>query len=304
MTLDGLKAFSESYINTLSKSYHFGFGVACLSLIISMLIFWGFRKYYAQADLTERQKARSEALKSQVVELTPQQTKERLIALGLVFFVVIFFWMAFHQSAVTLTYFARDYTVPSVGQDDEPLVRHRRSPLAIRGGHRPRLPSEKGVRRRRSASSGGAAFAVFAILAYVRYSGYEDVNPFTPQKFQHFNPFFIVALTPLVVAIFGWLNRKGREPSAPRKIGVGMIITAAAYSILVSGFTRSAQPARPRRPGRPGGIPSLRILAHLDLLPGDNCRALPQPDRDFLRLSRRSAQVQGPDAGRLVCGDG
>jgi POT family proton-dependent oligopeptide transporter len=67
----------------------------------------------------------------------------------------------------------------------------------------------------------------------MRYGGYEDVNPFTPQKFQHFNPFFIVALTPLVVAMFGWLNGKGREPSAPRKIGVGMIITAAAYSILV-----------------------------------------------------------------------
>ncbi|MBP1766461.1 MAG: major facilitator transporter, partial [Candidatus Aminicenantes bacterium] len=47
LTLESLKAFSESYINTLSKSYHFGFGVACLSLIISMLVFRGFRKYYA-----------------------------------------------------------------------------------------------------------------------------------------------------------------------------------------------------------------------------------------------------------------
>jgi POT family proton-dependent oligopeptide transporter len=51
--------------------------------------------------------------------------------------------------------------------------------------------------------------------------------------FQHFNPFFIVVLTPIVIGIFGWLNRKGKEPSAPRKIGIGMLITAAAYSILV-----------------------------------------------------------------------
>jgi len=49
-----------------------------------------------------------------VVELTPAQTKERLVALGLVFFVVIFFWMAFQQSAVSMTFFARDYTVPHV----------------------------------------------------------------------------------------------------------------------------------------------------------------------------------------------
>jgi POT family proton-dependent oligopeptide transporter len=232
VTLDGLKAFSESYINALSKSYHYGFGVACLSLIISMLIFWGFRKFYAQADLTERQKSKSETLKSQLVVLTPQQTKERLIALGLVFFVVIFFWMAFHQSAVTLTYFARDYTVPSVGQatnlwfDIVGLLSIFGAVIGLvfllRKGSRPTV-----------RLAGGAAFAAFAVLAYARYNRYEDVNPFTPQKFQHFNPFFIVALTPLVVAIFGWLNRKGREPSAPRKIGVGMIITAAAYSILV-----------------------------------------------------------------------
>jgi len=69
-----------------------------------MLIFWGFRKYYRQADVTEKQKAASTQLKSQVVELTPEQTKERLVALGLVFFVVIFFWMAFQQSAVSMTF--------------------------------------------------------------------------------------------------------------------------------------------------------------------------------------------------------
>jgi POT family proton-dependent oligopeptide transporter len=116
VTADTLRGFSENYINVLSKSYHFGFGVACLSLVISMAVFWAFRKHYKLADLTERQKAKSEAHKGQIVELTREQTRERLVALGLVFFVVIFFWMAFHQSAVTMTYFARDYTVPSVGQ--------------------------------------------------------------------------------------------------------------------------------------------------------------------------------------------
>jgi POT family proton-dependent oligopeptide transporter len=232
VTLDGLRAFSETYINTLSKSYHFGFAVACLSLVISMLIFRGFRKYYAHADLTERQKAKSEALKSQVIELTPQQTKERLIALGLVFFVVIFFWMAFHQSAVTLTYFARDYTVPSVGQMTN-LWFDIVGLLSLLGAAVGLVFVLKKGSSQTSRLIGGGAFAIFSFLTYLRYSGYEDSNPFTPQKFQHFNPFFIVALTPLVVAIFGWLNRRDREPSAPRKIGLGMIITAASYSILV-----------------------------------------------------------------------
>jgi len=234
VTLDTLGAFATRYINTLSKSYHLGFGVACISLIISMAIFWGFRKHYKTAALTERQKAKSETLKSQVVELTREQTRERLIALGLVFVVVIFFWMAFHQSAVTLTYFARDYTVPSVGQATNLLFDMT--------GLLPAFLSLLGLFfLARKASSGltrllgGAAFAGFGVLAYLRYSGYDAVNPFQPQMFQHFNPFFIVVLTPIVVGIFGWLNRKGKEPSAPRKIGIGMLTTAAAYAILIVG---------------------------------------------------------------------
>ena len=232
VTLDTLGRFATDYINALGKSYHFGFGVACVSLIISMVVFWAFRKHYKLADLTERQKAKSETLKSQIVELSREQTRERLIALGLVFGVVIFFWMAMHQSAVTMTYFARDYTVPSVGQatnlwfDLTGLLSVFLSVLGL-------------IFLVRKASSGlarilgGAAFVGFGILAFLRYSGYAATNPFQPQMFQHFNPFFIVALTPMIIGIFGWLNRKGKEPSAPRKIGIGMLITAAAYAILV-----------------------------------------------------------------------
>jgi POT family proton-dependent oligopeptide transporter len=234
VTLGTLRAFSGTYINTLSKSYHFGFGVACLSLIVSMAVFWAFRKHYALADLSERQKARSEALKSQVVELTREQTRERLVALGLVFFVVIFFWMAFQQSAVTLTYFARDYTVPSVGKATN-LWFDLTGLLAVFLSVVGLIFLLRKASGKLARPLGGLAFAGFGVLAYLRYSGYKDVNPFQPQMFQHFNPFFIVALTPLVVGLFGWLNRKKKEPSAPRKIGVGMLVTAAAYAILVVG---------------------------------------------------------------------
>jgi POT family proton-dependent oligopeptide transporter len=232
VTLESLKLFSESYINALSKSYHYGFGVACISLIISMLIFWGFRKFYGHADLTERQKAKSEALKSQLIELTPQQTKERLIALGLVFFVVIFFWMAFHQSAVTMTFFARDYTVPNVGKATN-LWFDIVGLLSIFGAFIGLFFLLRKGSRSTARLLGGAVFAVFAVLSYMRYTGYADSNPFTPQKFQHFNPFFIVALTPLIVGFFAFLNKIGKEPSTPRKIGLGMLITAVSFAILV-----------------------------------------------------------------------
>jgi POT family proton-dependent oligopeptide transporter len=234
VTLGTLKAFSAHYINVLGRSYHFGFGVALISLLLSMVIFWGFRKYYKHADLTEKQKAASAAHRDKIVELTPQQTRQRLVALGLVFLVVIFFWMAFQQSSLTMIFFARDYTVPSVGQftflwfDIAGLLSIF---LALVGLYFL-------LRRAASALSralGGATFVVFGILAYLRLRGYSQVNPFQPQQFQHFNPFFIVALSPIVIGLFGYLNKRGKEPSAPRKIGIGMVITAAAFTVLVAG---------------------------------------------------------------------
>ncbi len=243
VTLETLKQFAENYLGTLSKSYHFGFGVACLSLIVSMLIFWGFRKYYRQADVTEKQKAASTELKSQVAELTPAQTKERLVALGLVFFVVIFFWMAFQQSAVSMTFFARDYTVPHVDKvtniwfDLMSLVPLFLSIVGLVFLLRPK--ASKSARL-----GGGLALVIFGILTYLRYRTYPESNPFQPQRFQHFNPFFIVALTPLVISLFSYLNKKGKEPSAPRKIGYGMLLTAAAFSILVIGSLHLPSPAQ------------------------------------------------------------
>lgn len=231
---NNLNEFATTYINSLSESYHYAFGVACISLIMSMIVFWTLKKYYKQADMTEKQKAASETHKNQVVTMAPEQVRERLIALGLVFFVVIFFWMAFHQNGAAMTIFARDYNIDHVGKFTNlwfdlfgllPIF------LSIVGLYF--------VIRKNSSNksrlTGGLVFIVFAILAYLRLRTYGESNDFTPQKFQHFNPFFIVALTPIVVGIFSWLGRQGKEPSSPKKIGIGMLITACGFMILVIG---------------------------------------------------------------------
>jgi POT family proton-dependent oligopeptide transporter len=248
---NNLEEFSRYYINNLAESYHWAFGVACLSLVASMIIFWGFRKYYKHADLTEKQKAKSDAHKAQMIIMTPEQTRQRLIALGLVFFVVIFFWMAFHQNGAAMTAFARDYTVDKVAKytniwfDLFGLLPIFLTVLSLyfvfrRNGN---------IQSRLLGLIGAAVFIILALLRIEGlgffgiqnvtpghfFAGYNVENEFTPEKFQHFNPFFIVALTPIVVGIFNWLRKKGREPSAPRKIGIGMIITGVGFIILVIG---------------------------------------------------------------------
>jgi len=229
-----LNEFATTYINALSKSYHYAFGVACFSLVVSMIVFWGLRKYYKHADMTEKQKAASEEHKNQVITMAPAQVRERLIALGLVFFVVIFFWMAFHQNGAAMTIFARDYNVDHVGKFTNlwfdlfgllPIF------LSLVGMY---FVIKKGSSNK-SRLIGGIVFVVFAILAWLRLRTYGESNDFTPQKFQHFNPFFIVALTPVVVGLFTWLGKRGKEPSSPKKIGIGMIITACGFLILVIG---------------------------------------------------------------------
>jgi POT family proton-dependent oligopeptide transporter len=248
---NNLEEFSRYYINNLAESYHWAFGVACLSLIASMIIFWGFRKHYKHADLTERQKSKSKEHRDQMITLTPEQTRQRLIALGLVFFVVIFFWMAFHQNGAAMTAFARDYTVDRVAKytniwfDLFGLLPIFLTVLSLYFVFR----KNGSLQSRIIGVIGSVVFIILALLRIegLGFFGIRDVNPghffagynaeneFTPEKFQHFNPFFIVALTPVVVGIFNWLRKNGREPSAPRKIGIGMVITGIGFMILVIG---------------------------------------------------------------------
>ena len=54
-----------------------------------------------------------------------------------------------------------------------------------------------------------------------------------PETYQFFEPFFIVALTPLLLALFSRLNRRDREPSTPVKILLGMLIMSLAMIVMV-----------------------------------------------------------------------
>ncbi len=54
-----------------------------------------------------------------------------------------------------------------------------------------------------------------------------------PETYQFFEPFFILALTPLLLALFSRLNRRAKEPSTPVKILFGMLIMSLAMIVMV-----------------------------------------------------------------------
>ena len=225
-----LRVFAENYINELSISYHYGFSVACFSLIVSMLIYQAFKKTFKHADVNTKQAAAGGKQES-IVELTPEQTRSRITALVLVFAVVIFFWMAFHQNGLTLTFFARDYTARTA---DGALgmsfnVFYLVLVIALVYSLFSFFQSKAGKTK---AISAVVAVLSVGILAYNYLTLNGSSIEVLPQMFQQFNPFFVVALTPVSLAVFGALAKRGKEPSAPRKIGIGMLIAALGFVIM------------------------------------------------------------------------
>ncbi|NIJ07811.1 POT family proton-dependent oligopeptide transporter [Sphingomonas vulcanisoli] len=53
--------------------------------------------------------------------------------------------------------------------------------------------------------------------------------------FQSINSFWIIAMAPVLAGIWTWLGRKGWEPSAPAKFGLGMIQLGLGFLVLVWG---------------------------------------------------------------------
>lgn len=168
---------------------------------------------------------------SLIFQISTHEERPRVVALTLVFVVVIFFWMSFHQNGLTLTMYARDYTNQYVGPFTNLFFNlwSILSVIAAIGGCAMFFFTKK-----MSLRIGGAiGFLAFGALSYYFTTTYTASNLISPEVFQSFNPLFIVALTPLVMGVFAWLNKKDKEPSSPRKIGIGMIIAAMGFILVL-----------------------------------------------------------------------
>lgn len=224
--------FCTIYIDQLSRAYNYGFAVACISLIVSMAIYIIFRSSFKHADVNNKQQKMNGTAKEQE-ELSPEETRQRIIALMLVFAVVIFFWMAFHQNGLTMTFFARDYTVKTVGGIDRmgfDVLNLVMVIVAVYSGFslfQSKTSKSKGI--------SGIILILSLVALAINYNAMEAEVKILPQIFQQFNPFFVVALTPVSLAVFGYLAKQNREPSAPRKIGIGMLIAACGFLVLTIG---------------------------------------------------------------------
>ncbi len=181
-----------AYLRT-RYGWHYAFGAAGVGMIISLVIFSVFRKYTVAGEAEIRNPQKN---RRPEIQLTKEQEKRRIGALLLVFAVVVVFWMAFHQNGFTLNFWARDATDATnmpTWMREQPAEAPATAATSAEAAPEPRMAAE---------------------------------------LTQSINPAFVLLFTPLLVAFWMMLRRRGREPSTAAKIGFGMLLTAAAYAIM------------------------------------------------------------------------
>jgi len=277
-----LAGFSANYLEVFSKGYNYAFGIAAGAMVISLLVYIFFNKLLPNKEKAVKETSTKVEFKPSVLIFallamgatafglsfafglasgfafglfagfvtwiilsSHKDERERIIALVLVFIVVVFFWMSFHQNGLTLTLFARDYTVKQVIPFTN-LFFTLPSMLAVVGLIAGLVLLIRKNLKGNVKIAGGALFVMAFIYLLYLLTGYDLTgllkhwlspfglqNSISPEVFQSFNPLFIVALTFPVMGAFLWLSKKSIEPSTPKKIGIGMIIAAVGFIIIL-----------------------------------------------------------------------
>jgi POT family proton-dependent oligopeptide transporter len=275
-----LATFAHNYLEVFSRGYNYAFAIAAGTMIISLLVYTIFNKYLPNKEKKATEASEKvefnpvtllasfgamgitafllhyikqvgwlngfafglfAAFVTWIVLTAKKEEMSRIVALILVFVVVIFFWMSFHQNGLTLTLFANEYSAKYVNPFTY-LFFNVFSLLAVCGAVAGlvlliRKSYETNVRL-----FGGLLFIAAFIFAYFRFVNAEPMNAISPEIFQSFNPLFVVALTFPVMGFFAWLNKKNIEPSVPKKIGFGMIIASVGFIILLISSINSPPP--------------------------------------------------------------
>lgn len=271
--ISDLSAFAQNYIDVFSKGYNYAFAIAAGAMLVSLMVYVLFHKYLPNKEKTQTDKQKQAekvekkpwasalalaiggivyaaiyygagvkdialavglfaAFITWIVSISNKEEKPRIIALILVFVVVIFFWMSFHQNGLTLTFFARDYIAKEVSAFTY-LFFDMWSLLAVISFIAGFFVMSGKEKSQTTRLIGGALTLIGGGFTYYFYSSNAVTNAIAPEVFQSFNPLFIVALTGLVMGFFAMLNKAGKEPSTPKKIGFGMIIAALGFLLVL-----------------------------------------------------------------------
>lgn len=186
------------------------------------------------------------------------EDKRPLAALLTVFGCVVVFWAVFHQNGDALTVWAEDYTDrklstgtadiagkvdlaqtvnyhESVSYDSTRFSNYMDGLIAEQDSLTAAGNTEAAKEAGKIIKIRDRSHAYFTNLPESkRPEPGQDLKLASTELFQSINPFWVIVLTPLVVGVFGFLRRRGKEPSTPAKIAIGLLITAISALVMVA----------------------------------------------------------------------
>lgn len=166
---------------------------------------------------------------------SPEEEKRPIQAMLAIFAVVIAFWAVFKQNGSTLNTWADRYTDREIPSSMLPMMKTLYLVDTI-----PPYAKDSVVAMDHQFRIADKTKKVWDYPSYYKNlpdehkpKEGESVYAFNANLFQSVNPFWVVALTPLVLAFFGFLRRRGKEPSTPAKIAWGLVVSALSCFVMV-----------------------------------------------------------------------
>lgn len=167
-----------------------------------------------------------------------KEDKRPISALIAVFGVSIIFWAIFKQNGTALTTWAESYTNREIPESVQPVAKVLgmvQEPVLAKDS----VPAvDHHFRTTKDAE--GKIVKTFDYPLYFKNLQKEEypaegnsVKLVSTELFQSVNPFWVIVLTPVVIAFFSYLRKKGKEPSTPMKIFYGLFITALSTLVMV-----------------------------------------------------------------------
>lgn len=164
--------------------------------------------------------------------------KKPISALLLVMLVSVMFWAVFKQNGTALTTWAKFYTDRSGIEQFQPLMSELHQTESIDYQNIERETYDKNFNLIKDDS--GVVVKAITNDIYFRNLPKKQhpqegttVKVVSTELYQSINPFWVVALTPVVVAFFLFMKRRKKELSTPSKIAWGLFISALSPLVMV-----------------------------------------------------------------------
>ncbi|MFT3909100.1 MAG: peptide MFS transporter [Ferruginibacter sp.] len=165
--------------------------------------------------------------------------KPAMAAMLAIFAVVILFWAIFKQNGSALNTWASRYTERHVSGGTENVLGALKLTQTIPYKMDSVVKTDEQFRK---IKVDGKEVMEYNYPSYFKNMDFKkdvvsdggSVNVWVASLSQSINPFWVITLTPLVVALFTWMRRKGKEPSTPTKIAFGLLISALSVLIMIA----------------------------------------------------------------------